>query len=79
MGENLSCCLNRLRVEKAAVMLVETELPLNKIAAACGFEDQSWFSKMFKNRTGLSPGKYRERSGNYTTIPADESLIRKDA
>jgi AraC-like DNA-binding protein/ligand-binding sensor protein len=67
MGENLSNYLNRLRVEKAATMLMETELTLNEIASTCGFEDQSWFSKIFKNFTGLSPGKYREKGGNYIT------------
>jgi AraC-like DNA-binding protein len=61
MGENLSSYLNRLRVGRAAAMLTESDLSLNEIAAACGFEDQSWFSKIFKNYTGLSPGKYRER------------------
>jgi AraC-like DNA-binding protein/ligand-binding sensor protein len=64
MGENLSNYLNRLRVEKAAVMLAETDLPLNEIAGICGFEDQSWFSKIFKGITGISPGKYRENGGN---------------
>ncbi|GHT63417.1 hypothetical protein FACS1894110_01190 [Spirochaetia bacterium] len=63
MGENLSVYLNRLRVEKAAAMLTETETALCKISEACGFEDQSWFSKTFKNYMGLSPGKYRERGG----------------
>jgi AraC-like DNA-binding protein/ligand-binding sensor protein len=63
MGENLSVYLNRLRVEKAAAMLTETEISLGKISEACGFEDQSWFSKIFKNYVGLSPGKYRERGG----------------
>jgi AraC-like DNA-binding protein/ligand-binding sensor protein len=61
MGENLSNYLNRLRVEKASAMLAETDLPISGIAAACGFEDQSWFSKIFKNYTGFSPGKYREQ------------------
>jgi len=61
MGENLSNYLNRLRVEKAATMLVTTTLPISEITFACGFEDQSWFSKIFKNITGLTPGKYRER------------------
>ena len=63
MGENLSDYLNRLRVEKASAMLRETELSINEIAAACGFEDQSWFSKIFKSFTGFSPGKYRENGG----------------
>jgi AraC-like DNA-binding protein/ligand-binding sensor protein len=61
MGENLSNYLNRLRVEKAAAMLVTTDLPISEITKTCGFEDQSWFSKIFKNNTGLTPGKYREQ------------------
>jgi AraC-like DNA-binding protein/ligand-binding sensor protein len=78
MGENLSAYLNRLRVEKASAMLMETGLSLNEIASACGFEDQSWFSKIFKGFTGLSPGKYRER-GDYTTSLAGKILSQADA
>jgi AraC-like DNA-binding protein/ligand-binding sensor protein len=61
MGENLSNYLNRLRVEKATTLLTESNLSLNEIALACGFEDQSWFSKIFKGCTGISPGKFREQ------------------
>jgi AraC-like DNA-binding protein/ligand-binding sensor protein len=64
MGENLSSYLNRLRVEKARHMLAETDLTLNEIASSCGFEDQSWFSKIFKGFTGISPGKYRGSCGD---------------
>jgi len=62
-GENLSTYLSRLRVEKAAALLVGTNLPLYTIANTCGFEDQSWFSKIFKTHTGMSPRRYRKRSG----------------
>ena len=61
MGENLSNYLNRLRVEKAATMLLTTNTPISEIAKTCGFEDQSWFSKIFKNNTGFTPGKYRDQ------------------
>jgi len=71
MGENLSNYLNRLRVEKAATMLVTTDVPISGVAFACGFEDQSWFSKIFKNNTGFTPGKYRERGINASDIHAD--------
>jgi YesN/AraC family two-component response regulator len=64
MGENLSNYINRLRVEKAATMLLTTNLPISGIANACGFEDQSWFSKTFKNFTGSTPGIFREH-GNH--------------
>jgi AraC-like DNA-binding protein/ligand-binding sensor protein len=63
MGENLSNYINRLRVERAAAMLVETTTPISKIATDCGFEDQSWFSKIFKSHTRISPGKYRDLGG----------------
>jgi two-component system, response regulator YesN len=74
MGENLSTYLNRLRVEKASSMLRETELPINGISTACGFEDQSWFSKIFKQYTGYSPCKYREHGG---VIMADKVLSQR--
>ena len=60
MGENLSGYLNRLRVEKSAALLAETGKTLSEIAASCGFDDQSWFSKIFKRYKGISPGKFRK-------------------
>ena len=63
MGENLSKYINRLRVEMAGKMLLETNLSLSEIAGECCFDDQSWFSKTFKSFTGLSPGKYRNQGG----------------
>jgi AraC-like DNA-binding protein len=58
---------------------VETELTLSEIAAACGFEDQSWFSKIFKNFTGLSPGKYREKGGAYIASLSKGALSQVNA
>jgi AraC-like DNA-binding protein len=60
MGENFSSYLNRLRVERATTLLTETGKALGEIASLCGFEDQSWFSKIFKAYTGISPGKFRK-------------------
>jgi AraC-like DNA-binding protein len=68
-GENLSTYLSRLRVEKASALLIGTNLPLNTIANTCGFEDQSWFSKIFKTHTGMSPRRYRKRGGLRAALP----------
>jgi AraC-like DNA-binding protein len=68
MGENFSSYLNQLRVEAASRLLRETNQSLSEIAGACGFEDQSWFSKIFKSYTGLSPGKYRGQNGGVKEI-----------
>jgi len=63
MGENLSKYINRQRVEKASKMLLETDISLAEISNACCFDDQSWFSKIFKSFTGISPSKYRSQGG----------------
>jgi AraC-like DNA-binding protein len=67
-GETLASYLNRIRVEKA-MSLLETGLPLDKIALASGFGGPSWFSKVFKTLTGISPGKYRR-----TGCPAPDNF-----
>ncbi|HCC37585.1 MAG TPA: AraC family transcriptional regulator [Treponema sp.] len=74
MGENLSKYLNRMRVEKASRMLLETDLALSEIAGACCFEDQSWFSKIFKSYTGTSPGKYRSQGGGMIQEISENNL-----
>ncbi|MDR0688958.1 MAG: helix-turn-helix domain-containing protein [Spirochaetaceae bacterium] len=74
VGENLSSYLNRLRVEKASRLLTETNLSLSEIAGSCGFEDQSWFSKIFKSYTGVSPGKYRTHGGGRVSEISEDNI-----
>ncbi|MDR0389614.1 MAG: helix-turn-helix domain-containing protein [Spirochaetaceae bacterium] len=75
MGENLSSYLNYLRVNRAAAILTKTKQSLDSIALSCGFEDQSWFSKIFKLHTGMSPGKFREQ-GKREGLFDDRQKIR---
>lgn len=51
--------LTRLRVEESARQLVETALPLSRIALDCGFCDQPTFCRQFKSVTGTTPLAYR--------------------
>jgi AraC-like DNA-binding protein len=76
MGENLSSYINRLRVEKAGRLLIETNLSLSEIAGSCGFEDLSWFSKSFKTFTGISPGKYRNQGGAGVSEISEQNFSR---
>lgn len=50
------------RVERSARMLLKSELSITEIAFACGFSDLSYFIKVFKAQTGVSPGKFRSRT-----------------
>lgn len=47
------------RVNAARTMLRTTEKPLREIALECGFQNEYYFSKVFKMRTGTSPSSYR--------------------
>lgn len=59
VGVNFRDYLNRYRVEESKRLLLSSEYDLANIAVAMGFPDQSYYSKVFKKVTGLTPGKYR--------------------
>ena len=56
--------LTKTRVDAAARVLRETEIPLERVAIDCGFYDQALFSRQFKLATGFTPGQYRKASGS---------------
>jgi AraC-like DNA-binding protein len=63
MGCRFTAYLNRVRIEKSKLLLKGSDIPLVEIAGLVGYEDQSYFTKVFKRVTGVSPGKYRESGG----------------
>ena len=60
VGESFTGYLNRVRIDHSRSLLRRKELRLVDIALMVGFEDQSYFTKVFKKITGLSPLQYRE-------------------
>ncbi len=51
---------NRLRVAHAKAILHNTSMSICEVASAVGFDDQFYFSRVFKAVTGVSPKKYRK-------------------
>ena len=47
------------RVERAKLLLLNSEMPLSQVAAASGFADQSHFTRCFRRATGAAPGAFR--------------------
>lgn len=58
-GKNFNQYLNEIRVEKAKQLLRETNFSLSKVALSTGFENQSYFAKVFHHLTGTTPNSYR--------------------
>lgn len=58
-GESIGEHGRRLRLEWAADRLVCSDEGLASIAARGGFADQSHFTREFKRRFGVTPGRYR--------------------
>lgn len=58
-GVSAHAYMCRLRIERAKNMLDSTDLSVLEIALAVGCEDQNYFSRFFKEQTGLSPTAYR--------------------
>ncbi|GAA0133229.1 hypothetical protein YSY43_00690 [Paenibacillus sp. YSY-4.3] len=53
--------LNRVRIDKAADMLRMGDIPISEISSRVGYGDHSYFCKVFKKSTGLSPTQYRRQ------------------
>lgn len=54
--------LLKMRLRKAAELLVNTGLSVKEIASRSGWEDEYYFSRQFKMNYHLSPGQYRRES-----------------
>lgn len=53
------------RMDRAKDMLRSTHRRIADIAGSVGYADVSYFCKIYKKHTGLSPSQYRERSGRH--------------
>lgn len=58
-GSSFKEYLNKVRVEEAKSLLEHTDYSILEIAVACGYSDQSYFTKVFKKTTGITPKQYR--------------------
>jgi len=62
-GESLISYINQVRVEKAKELLRNSNDKLYFIAEKVGFSSQTYFIRVFKNITGMSPNEYRKSLG----------------
>ncbi len=55
--------LERYRLRDAIKMLIGTNLPVKEIAIRCGYSYPNYFSRIFRNKMGCSPERFRTSGG----------------
>ncbi len=60
-GITFSEYLNRIRVEKAKLLLESGRDRVFEIATAVGYQDESYFNRVFKRIEGITPSEFREK------------------
>jgi AraC-like DNA-binding protein/mannose-6-phosphate isomerase-like protein (cupin superfamily) len=57
--------IHNIRVDKAKLLLAESDDKVITIAGTIGYEDPAFFNRLFLRKVGCSPGKYRELQQKY--------------
>ena len=58
-GHSLTELLWRRRMEKAAQLLRDTDMPILAVSQSVGYENSSYFYRLFERRYGMPPREYR--------------------
>lgn len=59
-GTSLSLYMNNLRLQKAKTLLLTTRQNITQIAFDSGFQDISYFNRLFRKKYGVSPRNFRD-------------------
>lgn len=61
-GTTVHACLLQARMEKARLLLIESDFSVKQIAIQCGYRKIHSFNKAFRIKYLLSPGRYRKQA-----------------
>ncbi len=68
MGKTIFVYLNEIRIQHARELLGTTSMKISAIGYRVGFQDESYFNKVFKKHTGVSPGQYEKMTFQLTEV-----------
>lgn len=60
-GKTFVECLNDIRLDHASELLIETPQTIAEIAYGCGFNNLSYFNRIFKKKKGIPPKDFRKK------------------
>lgn len=62
--------VHTLRLEEAKQRLETTGEPIEAVAEEVGYEDGSFFRRLFRRKIGMTPDDYRRRFGAFARLAA---------
>lgn len=63
LGISMTMYIQQRRLDQAKMLLRESEMPISKVAETVGYDNISYFSKLFRQKVGCQPGEYRKGGG----------------
>lgn len=57
----INAFIRSIRLRKAALLILSTNMNINEVAYQAGIYDLKYFRKQFKNQYGMSPSEYKKR------------------
>lgn len=63
MNCSVTAYINSLRINRSRELLLQNDIAIVDICNLVGFDNQSYFTKVFRSSVGVSPGKYRKTHG----------------
>ena len=60
-GSTFTSLLREIKMQKATLLLLTTNLKIDDVCEQCGYKDTTQFIKTFKGYHGLTPKKYRKK------------------
>lgn len=77
LGEPLAVYINRVKLERAAILLKYTDNPIEKIAYAIGYETPTSFTKAFKKNFKVSPSEFKKSNIGNFKVPTIHKTTKK--
>ena len=64
-GQNFKQLLQQRRLQQAAYLMGNTRLPADAVLEAIGYENSSYFYRIFREKYGCSPAEYRRQKAEH--------------
>ena len=77
MGCTFSYYLGKLRIDRSKALLLVSKLSIREICDAVGYEEQSYFIKVFTRFTGVTPGNSEKGAGGWTAVKSATPPLSK--